>query len=478
MSDQTIQIKYVGTAQRWPEISITGRQSVWMPGQIESRSPSEASALLATGLFSTPPVPVTAATGPGGVVRLSAWGRHAATGMLVQKMDNSAADTSVLILSDSTGDESTEWPYLYASAMSASYPMYTVELYQWSHESGGYSAPVIVATGLGVRVLRIYNAAYGGSRIEYIVGGRFNAGVGAIAGPADLVIVNHGHNHRIHTDSDVERRRVPHYLESLAPVLRAHEGCGLLFMTQNPHRDSNEMEPIYRTIVSAASVLDADIADSYALFMGAAKNPALYADNIHPSAMGQSLYLHAVMDAHSAIGGHKPAQSPLSAGGARNLLINGDFSDWTGAHPAGWVGTNLTSEKSASIFESGAYSWKMIAANAGTNSFYATQAVSGELLGALRGGWVTLAARVWVTEESPSVCGRLELQSNSTPGNTTANIYSQTRDCWVWRAISLQLTSANTYLNARLYGNAGSTGGEVYFDRAVLVRGRLPRDII
>lgn len=72
MSDQTIQIKYVGTAQRWPEISITGRQSVWMPGQIESRSPSEASALLATGLFSSPPVPVTAVTGPGGGVRLSA----------------------------------------------------------------------------------------------------------------------------------------------------------------------------------------------------------------------------------------------------------------------------------------------------------------------------------------------------------------------------------------------------------------------
>lgn len=70
MSDQTIQIKYVGTAQRWPEISITGRQSVWMPGQIESRSPSEASALLATGLFSSQPVPVTAVTSPGGEVRI------------------------------------------------------------------------------------------------------------------------------------------------------------------------------------------------------------------------------------------------------------------------------------------------------------------------------------------------------------------------------------------------------------------------
>ena len=68
MSDQTIQVKYVGTAQRWPELAITGRQSAWMPGQIESRAPSEATALLATGLFSSPPVPVMATTGPGGGV--------------------------------------------------------------------------------------------------------------------------------------------------------------------------------------------------------------------------------------------------------------------------------------------------------------------------------------------------------------------------------------------------------------------------
>ena len=71
MIDQTVQIKYIGTAQRWPELSITGRQSVWMPGQIESRSKAEAASLLATGLFSSPPVPALAETSPGGVVRKS-----------------------------------------------------------------------------------------------------------------------------------------------------------------------------------------------------------------------------------------------------------------------------------------------------------------------------------------------------------------------------------------------------------------------
>jgi lysophospholipase L1-like esterase len=44
-------IKYTGSQQRWPELSVTGRQSVWFPGQTEQRSDVEAVQLLATGLF-------------------------------------------------------------------------------------------------------------------------------------------------------------------------------------------------------------------------------------------------------------------------------------------------------------------------------------------------------------------------------------------------------------------------------------------
>lgn len=44
-------IKYIGSQARWPELAATGRQSVWMPGQIEERSDEEAATLLDTGLF-------------------------------------------------------------------------------------------------------------------------------------------------------------------------------------------------------------------------------------------------------------------------------------------------------------------------------------------------------------------------------------------------------------------------------------------
>lgn len=44
-------IKYNGLQDRWPELAITGKQSVWRRGQQEERSDAEAGLLIATTLF-------------------------------------------------------------------------------------------------------------------------------------------------------------------------------------------------------------------------------------------------------------------------------------------------------------------------------------------------------------------------------------------------------------------------------------------
>ena len=72
-----IEIKYIGTQQRWPELATTGKQSVWMPGQIEERDDVEAGKLLATGLFKTEPVALTATLSAQGVVLPDEGGRKA-----------------------------------------------------------------------------------------------------------------------------------------------------------------------------------------------------------------------------------------------------------------------------------------------------------------------------------------------------------------------------------------------------------------
>ncbi len=66
-----IEIKYTGTQQRWPELATTGKQSVWMPGQIEERDDVEAGKLLATGLFKTEPVALTATLSAQGIANVA-----------------------------------------------------------------------------------------------------------------------------------------------------------------------------------------------------------------------------------------------------------------------------------------------------------------------------------------------------------------------------------------------------------------------
>lgn len=69
-------VKYIGTADNYAELPVTGKQSVWQVGQGEERSDAEASLLLGTGLFSSAALHVTATTNPlSGVIEITASGK-------------------------------------------------------------------------------------------------------------------------------------------------------------------------------------------------------------------------------------------------------------------------------------------------------------------------------------------------------------------------------------------------------------------
>lgn len=48
-------IKYIGTMRPYRELAVTGKQSTWVPGQMETRADAEANLLLATGVFAVDP---------------------------------------------------------------------------------------------------------------------------------------------------------------------------------------------------------------------------------------------------------------------------------------------------------------------------------------------------------------------------------------------------------------------------------------
>ena len=70
-----VTIKYIGTSDNYAELPVTGKQSIWQIGQQEERPDNEASLLMATGLFYSPPVPVFASTNLTGGSRFSVSGR-------------------------------------------------------------------------------------------------------------------------------------------------------------------------------------------------------------------------------------------------------------------------------------------------------------------------------------------------------------------------------------------------------------------
>lgn len=53
-----ITLKYIGAQNRWPELAVTGKQSVWAIGQTEERTDAEAQLLVATGLFDAVDAPL------------------------------------------------------------------------------------------------------------------------------------------------------------------------------------------------------------------------------------------------------------------------------------------------------------------------------------------------------------------------------------------------------------------------------------
>lgn len=401
-----------------------------------------------------------------------------AAGKLLAKLESNTSDATVFISSDSTGNETTEWVYLYAQWLASLYPTHTVIYYLFDAGIGDYNSGTTINNGTDANTLSIYNAAISGTKPDYIMGSFFSNAVVNIP-EVDLFILNHGHN-MITSYSTAEasknNQRVPQFLESMQSVVRVHSGCGVLMVAQNPRETDDNYRPVYSTIVEVAGMIGADIADVYSAYEDLGKPAELYNDFIHPSPMGSELYLSVIKATHKSKA-HKGVSSSLDDT-AISFLQNGDFSSFDGAAPDNWSpSSNGAVEKETAITEGyNGYSVRVKPAVAGNVSVL-TQTVSSVFFKSLRGKWCTLAVRVYrPSVGTSSTQGRIALVTSS----ATANIYTQfgPTDGWVWRCLSLKMKETDTFLQAKLYGDSGTGDAEAIFDRAVLVRGRLPKDII
>lgn len=391
-----------------------------------------------------------------------------ATGKLIKKMQDEVDDVRILISGDGTGDQDSEWAYQYSKWLGEKFPKYKVDYYRLAGTV--YSSSVTIQAGTGSKVLRVYNCSVIASKPDHILGHRFDVAVRGVLN-ADLIIMNHGHV--MMTDPATTENPTDLLVAAGASMLQEHPQAGLVFLTQNPRRGDDNFRTMYKSILDAASILNATVADSYQKFIAENKNPTYYLDNINPSALGTLLQVNALKDVTFS-GSHLAANSSLD-NLQQNLIINGNFSDYGNPVPEKWTLTGATVAKETNaLYVQGQNPYVVeitsTAANGGLQ-----YSVPANMVRMLAGRRLTVAARIYVSSGATDTAGRLNLTTSSKTSHFTRPS-AEAKAGWVWKTLSLDVGNLDSSITVKIEGDAAGANGKCLVDRVILTTGSLPVD--
>jgi len=106
------------------------------------------------------------------------------------RMHRNRESVTLVVLGDSTGNETFEWVYLTAQWLAAKYPAYTVLHRLWNDTNQNYDSATTVHTGTGTHTLTIYNGSMPGANADYSVS-RLALQVPVIP---QAIIISYGYN--------------------------------------------------------------------------------------------------------------------------------------------------------------------------------------------------------------------------------------------------------------------------------------------
>ena len=391
-------------------------------------------------------------------------------------IQDGASDANILIIGDSTGNETSEWVYLFSQWLSSEYPTHSVSYYLWGTTS--YAAPVSISTGSGPRKINIWNCSVAGSSPSYVVGSLLAASVVNVN--PDAIVWNHGHN--IVTDYTINpalcRGR---FMQAIEQVRQAAPGVPHVAIRQNPRRDDDQMAGVVSSLDAVSALYgDMKLIDVYSRFISAGKPSGWYADNIHPNATGSAEWVEVVKSfwrsSSSAIVIAEPAF--LDTAGT-NLISNADFnSGYAGGTPTGWtvIGTPTGTVETTIVDSPSTQSLQIDGTVAGSGYYRLISSID-----AIKGKTATLAIRQYVPAGSSGTTGRISLLYNN---GASVSIDARGQGAegvggWRWQIIQgLPIPSNATFVRVYIYADtAASAGSTAYYGRAILVEGDLPRDM-
>lgn len=392
-------------------------------------------------------------------------------GNLVARLEEGLVDCAMLVVGDSTGNDSIEWVDQFCAWAATKWPAYTIRRQLWDNSTKTYATSQDFNTGTSARVFTVWNCSVPGSKLCENFGSPF---VSAFVGKdPQLIMINHGYNYP---------QGVPFYSilgafsAGTESLLREYPDAGVILVAQSPAQ-ANDLQAInIRAVKDYAAMRGFGVADVYSAYMKAGKPSAWYLDGIHPSQIGGQVWFGEVKPFFLSNRGMSSLGSMFDVP-SQNLLLNGDFSSVTGSLPDNWTLTNATSALETTIYERGPRAIKVTANGATPRMQQDILAVNPNVAKQVVGGYVTLAVRVYLPAGSSGSAGTIALRTDAEIWCSQLGANSVTGG-FFWVVVSAYVPRNTPFLRAYLYADT-ATGTTQYaiFDRAILVKGLLPMDM-
>lgn len=394
---------------------------------------------------------------------------------------NNQRDIYVIVTGDSTGNENWEWVYLMAQWLATECPTHTIKYRLFNDITTSWDAYSTLQTGTGPGLpytgtpftIFIDNGSVAGTNTFYTQGARASAFWTGI--DYDLTIVNYGHN--LGT-AMTEYIAMPEWVIELAYLKLMAPRAGLLVTLQNPREsvtsdiNTNGSAQSARMVAAwrkAVDLVGGSIIDVYTAFKTAPNYAALMADETHPNAAGQLVWVKEVkrvMAEPIRMTGDAPLVYNPLVETKSNLAPNPKFSNWIGSSPDNWTFTNCTPTKDLGKADGSLYSMK-VTIGAGLNP--AITADVSSYISMIAGQTVTFVARLWRPSTLNLLGGRIEILTTDNV-SSSASFISYPRGIpssggWELAIATLTVPRNHTQATIKIYGGAadGSDSGKSFW---------------
>lgn len=340
---------------------------------------------------------------------------------IMSKLNGQEADANIVIVTDSTGDATNEWPYLlFNGDLKTSYPEWTIRIRYWS--GSAYGAATTLQTGTGPRTLTVFVGAVAGSAANYFAVDRFSDGV--IAPNPDVVIVSYGHNGDITGGPGsytIKSLRQLSFFSGLADRLAKDlPQVPVVAIGQNPStNDTGSNAPgtddgFMTTRLKVLRPFYARHGWGYIDVHGAfqkSETPlaGLLVDDVHPNVEGSQLWADTVFNVMQASDGAQGTGQLADGKLLRSWGNLAQFSQWTKSNVA------LSKATGATDYETEGHSVELTATNTASASSITIRAISSDDIPLVAGRYVTFAVWMKVPTANTGNSGRLDIDDGISP---------------------------------------------------------------